>query len=638
MFWNNDQNNQHHSADRRRIRHVNAFVSEVRNRQTRFCDATIDQLSSEFEKLREQAIDVDAAQYDELFVDGMVVITQAVQLTHGFQLHDVQVAGAAAAASGAIIEMQTGEGKTIVCGSAALLRSIFDLSVHVATTTDYLAERDFEENQNLFTSLATSANVLRQSASVTETRRAYRCRITYGPGYLFGFDYLRDQVKIRSAEEIILGRDVLERINGFGLDDQLLQHTHQTIIVDEADCVLLDEATTPLILSQPVRNAAECSVEPFLLANRVAQDLRSEVDFVIDTQARRIALTESGSMLAYDAFRERGDLQLNRPWSVYLENALYANQFLTRDEDYVVNQGRVQLVDQNTGRILEDRQLRGGLHQAVESKEDVDINPPNETSARLTRQRFFSLYERVCGMTGTICGNEKEVEHFYRAAIAPFKPHQTSQRFQFPTRFFASWDTKLAAIADDAVQRHRTGQPILIGTRTIRESNRVDQALKANGIKATVLNGVQDEDEAKIVARAGVLGAITIATNMAGRGTDIKLTDEARAAGGLHVICTQHHTSQRIDRQLIGRSARQGDPGSYQFFVSGDDELFVQHAEQLGSRIRKSAEKGGESCRDFSPEILRLQNRLELEQFQLRRSLVRQDQWMDQIRETMACQ
>ena len=567
--------------------------------------------------------------------------SEAIRRTLGFRLHDVQVRGAIATALGAIIEMQTGEGKTVVCGLAAYIRSIFDTSVHVATTNDYLAERDHQSVAEVFKKLGTSSAVIQHGLEDEEIHVAYRCNITYGPGYLFGFDYLRDQIKIREMEELVLGRDVLQLIGGKSMDSELSQPEHCSIIVDEADSVLIDESTTPLILSggattELSEEEQKSEESAYQLAKKIADEIRLDEHFTKDDRERRIELTLKGVEYVHHRLKLYGKMYLRQPWPTYLENALFAKFFLVRDENYVIRDDKIQLVDQFTGRIFEDRNLRGGLHQAVEAKEKLPINPPNRILARVTRQRFFQLYETVCGMTGTASGSEDELEHFYSTPVVPLPPNRPNKRVEHPDRFFENWDAKLDAIANEVERLLATGQPILIGTRTIRESELIDQALRDRGIQAVILNGIQDEEEADIVAKAGQPGALTIATNMAGRGTDIKLPEQSRSAGGLHVICSQRHVSRRIDRQLAGRSARQGDPGSCQFFISPDDELLEKHDLALGRKIASSADASGECHVDYSEEIAKLQQKIERQQFELRRKLVQQDHWMDQIRATMA--
>ncbi|NND99501.1 MAG: hypothetical protein HKN47_19475, partial [Pirellulaceae bacterium] len=609
------------------------LVTAARVIEESFCDLEDTGLAEAFTTLRSTAASFEDEPHVSIYIQAAALGGAAVQRTMGFRMHDVQVRGALATARGSIIEMQTGEGKTVVSGLAAVIRAAVDNTVHVATTTDYLAERDHEAVAAIFAILGIRSAVLSLDASPEETQRNYQCNVVYGPGYLFGFDYLRDQLQIRESEELTLGRDVLECINGTSFRESLVQTQHKCIIVDEADSVLIDEAATPLILSGSETFAE--STEAYAHAKQLAVELIEDNDFTVDRPQRQIELTDDGRERIYTALREIGRLELSRPWTTYIENALYAEHLLVRDEHYVVRDEEISLVDQLTGRIFDDRTLRGGLHQAVECKEQLKINPPNRSMARITRQRFFQMYDTVCGMTGTASGSEAELEHFYGAPIVPLQPNVPSKRIELPTRFFDCWESKLAAIVDEVQRLRQTRRPILIGTRTIRESVLLDETLREHGIECTILNGVQDEDEAAIISTAGHVGSLMIATNMAGRGTDIKLTPESRELGGLHVLATQRNSSHRVDRQLAGRAARQGDPGSCQFFVAADDDLFQQYGQKFSEQIRTAAQSTGESVRDFSAQLYQLQQMIEQHAYESRRKLVHHDNWMDQIRESM---
>ena len=447
---------------------------------------------------------------------------------------------------------------------------------------------------------------------------------------------MRDQLQLRKYETITLGRDILEELNGQRFSDSLSQTSHDCIIVDEADSVLIDESTTPLLLSGSGQEASESALQAYSNALLTSKTMRIDEDYEIDRTKKTVDVTEQGMDVIHRALDEFGRLDLCQPWTKYISNALYAEHFLVRDEDYVVADDKIKLVDQNTGRIFDDRSLRAGLHQALEAKEDVTINPPNNTMARVTRQRFFQLYPTVCGMTGTVVGSEAELKHFYDVDIVALPPNKPCKRIKLPDRFFQDWKSKTAAIAQDVLNRQSNGQPILIGTRTIRESLQIEESLQEKGIECQVLNGIQNQDEADLIADAGQCGKITIATNMAGRGTDIKLTTEAKTAGGLHVIGTQRFESRRVDNQLAGRAARQGDPGSCQFFISADDQLIEDHSPQIAKRICRSTNKMGESKTDFMEEIAELQDSIEISNFETRKKLVHKESWLDHIRETMA--
>lgn len=561
---------------------------------------------------------------------------EGIRRTLGFTLHDCQIQGAFATARGNIIEMRTGEGKTLVCGVASYLRSLVDCSVHVATTNDYLAQRDYETVQPMFELLGTPSASIGSKTEDEEKAIAYRKNITYGPGYLFGFDYLKDQLRLRGEEAVVLGRNVLQELDQVVQESKLMQLKHQSIIVDEADSILIDESTTPLILSgAPDQESDEASTVGYTHAQKVASELEEDVDYTINRQTKQIELTDPGLESIHQSLERLGRFFLCLPWQNYIQNALFAVHFLKRDHQYVVQDQQIKLVDEFTGRIFDDRTLQKGLHQAVEAKEQIPINPPNQTLARITRQRFFQLYDVVCGMTGTAANSENELKHFYKTNVVVVPPNVPDKRISHPTRFFRDFESKLRAIGQEVLARHKTGQPILIGTRTIEECRLIFQHLESIGVKALVLNGVQDEQEADIISDAGQPGAVTIATNMAGRGTDIKLNPMSLQAGGLHVIGTQCFESPRIDRQLAGRSARQGDPGSCQFFLSADDVLIERNDPRLQKRMIRLS-KQGESSTDLSREVAKLQSKIEKKQFEMRKSLVQQDKWLDQVRETFA--
>ncbi len=606
---------------------LDAMVAAARSGESKWSDVSDSELATAFADLRKESDASDA------MVRAASLGSVAVQRTMGFSMHDVQLKGSLATARGAIIEMQTGEGKTVVSGVAAVIRAAIDESVHVATTTDYLAERDHEAVEAIFHLLGLRSASLFSDDKPEQAKLKYQCDIVYGPGYAFGFDYLKDQLTIRDFESLTLGRDTLACINGTDLRDSLIQTTHPCIIVDEADSVLIDEAATPLILSGSETFAE--SAEAYKYALHLATSLKVDDEYSIDTRKRQVELTETGIETCYSHLKNFKRLDLSRPWTAYIENALYAQFLLIRDEHYVVQEDEIALVDQLTGRIFDDRTLRGGLHQAVEAKEMLTINPPTRSMARITRQRFFQMYDTVCGMTGTASGSEAELQHFYGTPIVPLPPNVPNKRIQMTTRFFADWDAKCDAIVIEVQRLRATRRPILIGTRTIRESVLLDKLLRKHDVVCTILNGVQDDDEAQMIAKAGQPESIMIATNMAGRGTDIKLSEESRALGGLHVLATSCNSSHRVDRQLAGRSARQGDPGSCQFFVAADDDLFQQHGEKLSDQIRSAANATGESSRDFSHQLFALQQMIERVSFDSRCKLVHHDNWMDSIRETM---
>ena len=537
-------------------------------------------------------------------------------------------------AGGQIAEMQTGEGKTLVAATGAYIGSLTGRGVHVATTNDYLASRDFETAVPIMKLLGMSTGLLESNAPLELTRAAYRCDVTYGSGYQFGFDYLRDQLVLAQQESQPLGDKVIRAIHGFSTSKDSLRHRGFTLaIVDEADSVMIDEAMVPLIISGAA--AGQESEDAYQMADSLVKELAEEKDFVIDPQNSSLTLTDAGRAKIHAALRDCTVPDLVRPWSRYIENALQAHHRFRRDEHYVVKDGEVQIVDQNTGRIFPDRTWRDGLHQAVEAKETVQIRPSEQSTTRITRQRFFGFYQRVAGLTGTISESAEEMHHFYRLPIVGIPTNVPCLREQLPTRFFSTTDAKHQAIARRIGQLRSRCQPVLIGTTTIEQSRQISQTLRDHSIPHLVLNGMQDQEEAEIISRAGEAESVLVATNMAGRGTDIKPCREALEAGGLHVIATQHASSPRIDRQLIGRSARQGDPGSCQFFISAEDELLIKYAPRLAERLIDNADKDGHCSCDISDEIDKLQRRIEAQHFTMRKLSVQSDVWFDQVREAL---
>ncbi len=562
------------------------------------------------------------------------LIAESVFRTFGFRLHGVQLRGMLAGGDGAIVEMQTGEGKTVVTGAMAALKSLASPSIHVATTNAYLAGRDLEELTPVFDRLGLSAGLLPDGNDLSAAQAAYKNVITYGPGYQFGFDYLRDQVVLRNNRQTDLGRKTLDAIRGHDIRNQLMQSpNHHAMIIDEADSVMVDEAVTPLVISGGARDTEDPT--PFLLAKKIASKLVQDDDFTITLPDKKIEVSENASERCHEAIEGDRNLYLERPWRVYVSNALRAQHVLRRDIDYVVLEGEVQIVDQNTGRIFADRTWQDGLHQAVEAKEGVEVKSAAGSVAQITRQRYLQMYDQLAGLTGTATAVANEFQSVFGTRVTPIPTNLPCRRQLLPPRFFRDMTAKLAAVVADIRNRVKMGQPVLVGTRTIYESKQVADALVAAGIDAALLNGVQDQDEADIVAQAGQSGTITIATNMAGRGTDIKLDAAALEAGGLHVVGFSPNGSTRIDRQLVGRAARQGDPGSAQFFVSPEDELLATYAPKLGKRIANRAAVSGESRVSFAKEILMVQTEVEGKQFQVRQAMIRQDHWMDLVRKAI---
>jgi len=572
----------------------------------------------------------------EIVCTSFAYTLEAVRRTTGLTYYDTQLAGGLALAAGVVAEIQTGEGKTIISGLPAALYGMKGAGAHVATTSDYLSSRDYEELAPAFKLLGLTAGAIAPQMPDREKQAAYACDITYGPGYEFGFDFLRDQIALRANETGPLGSDLLERLRGRSLSQQpLLQRGHGFALIDEADSVLIDEASTPLILSGQSAGDS-CDPQLYHFARTVAGELEIDVDFKVAAAASQIEVTSAGAARIGEAFERKPDGMLSRPWPLMVENALRAGHLLERNVDFVVEDDAVKIIDPHTGRIHDERTWRGGLHQAVEVAQGLDPGPERMTQARITRQRYTKFYSRVSGLTGTAVGGEHDFYNFYRLPVVKIPRNRECRRNMLPTRFFATLEAKRQAVARDTAQRRSQGQPVLIGAPHIRESLELSRALQAHGVEHQVLNGVQDAVEAAIIAAAGAAGTVTIATNMAGRGTDIRLDDKARAAGGLHVCATSFHASRRIDRQLTGRSARQGDPGSAQFMASAGDDLIIERAPELAELIARTGKADGECRQSHAARIEWLQSRLEHESLCDRHRMAASDSWFESVQSSLA--
>jgi preprotein translocase subunit SecA len=565
----------------------------------------------------------------ELIEPAFALVCEAIRRTLGLELFDVQLQAGLAMADGAVAEMQTGEGKTLAASLPAFLFSLPGRGVHVATPNAYLAQRDGQSLEAALALLGCSAGVLPEAAPLDLKRAAYACDITYATGYELGFDYLRDRAQDLSPRGLELGQRHRRLLRGERLELPRLQRGLAFAIIDEIDSVLIDEACTPLVIAEASTTLAD-DVQAHHLARQLAAELKDGSDFHIDAQARQVHFTATGwdRLGRHLALQRDKAIPLLRPWAEYVRQAVFAEHLAIRDIDYVVADDRVLLVDEFTGRIHQDRSWQEGLHQAVEAKEGLTLRSPQRTLARITRQRFFRQYELICGMTGTAWSSRREFWQQYRLSVVAVPLAHPCRRMELPDRYFASAVAKWEAIVHEVCDRHATGQPILIGSRTIDNSLRLAQLLSDSGIAHRLLNGRQDQAEAQVVARAGEIGAVTIATNMAGRGTDIRLAKGAAERGGLHLIGVERHESQRIDRQLIGRVARQGDPGSSQFFLSAEDTLLCRFAPRLARRMAALPHKAGELFCDLSRPVRAAQRRAEAQASQSRSRLVLYDDWL----------
>ncbi|MDA1178689.1 MAG: preprotein translocase subunit SecA [Planctomycetota bacterium] len=588
------------------------------------------------ECLREKA-SAESRQSDDFLCAAFAAAWEAVRRVHGIEMYDVQLMAGLALVRGNVAEMQTGEGKTISAVAPAYARTVAGDSVHVATVNDYLADRDFRQVKPVFDLLKLRVGLLAPNSQTEEKRIAYRCDVTYGPGYEFGFDYLRDQIARLNVPIPRLGerlRADLSRQLGKSTGD--VQYRRDFAMIDEVDSVLLDEAYVPLVISGGAAELAEpLEAVAYHSAHQLANQLAHSVDYRVETARRSVRLTQLGWDKSQSYWREHRAMSLLRAWHVYVEQALHARCIFRKDVDYVVANSKVQIVDANTGRVFSDRSWRDGLHQAVQAQEGLPITREQPSVAQISRQRFYRLYQQISGMTGTTQGSGREFRTIYGLQIAQIPLRRPCRRQVHPIRVFATQESKWKAIIQDVLQRHATGQPVLIGTRNIENSEVLAALLDSHRIPHVLLNGKQDCDEAEVVAKAGNVGAITVATNMAGRGTDIRLGPGRPQECGLHVIGEECHDLYRIDRQLMGRAARQGDPGSCQFFAAAGDSLFTEHSPWLCRQVVRAAGATGEVEKSFGQAIRRLQDSCAQRQFQLRNDLLRQDRSLDEMLDRM---
>ena len=577
----------------RRLKAVATAVSSIEDEYTDLTDAELRELTDQYR----QRI-ADGETLDDLLPEAFATAREAASRVLGQRHYDVQVMGGAALHFGNIAEMKTGEGKTLTCVLPAYLNALSGKGVHVVTVNDYLAQRDAEWMGRVHRFLGLSVGVILPNRPSAEHRAAYECDITYGTNNEFGFDYLRDNMAW-SREELV-------------------QRGHNFAIVDEVDSILIDEARTPLIISGPAEQSARWYGEFASVVARLQPGKDGEGDYEVDYAKRTIAITERGvskveDRLGIDNLYE----SVNTPLVGYLNNAIKAKELYKRDKDYIVNDGEVLIVDEFTGRILHGRRYNEGMHQAIEAKEHVEIKQENQTLATVTLQNYFRLYDKLSGMTGTAQTEAGEFNKVYDVGVVSIPTHRPMIRLDKPDVIYKTEKAKFNAVIEDIAERHAIGQPVLVGTVSVENSEILSQLLRRRGIPHAVLNAKFHAKEAEIIAQAGRKGGVTVATNMAGRGTDILLggnpeylaanelhqrgldpveheddyqkaleeilprwkeacdeeAEEVTAAGGLYVLGTERHDSRRIDNQLRGRSGRQGDPGESRFYLSLQDEL-----------------------------------------------------------------
>ena len=527
---------------------------------------------------------------------------------------DVQIIGALALDDRKIAEMQTGEGKTLVATLPATLNALSG-NVHVVTVNDYLARRDREWMGPIYEAVGLTVGLIQEGMDVEQRKAAYSCDIVYGTNNQFGFDYLRDNMVLFA--------------------DQKVQGPLDFAIVDEIDNILVDEARTPLIISG---STAE-SIDRYRKFASLVRRFRREEDFEIDEESRRLTLTDSGIHKGEEALSIDNLYAPQHTETLHhLETALRALHLFSRETDYIVKDGRVMIVDEFTGRLMPDRRYSDGLHQALEAKEGLTVQRESQTLAQITLQHYFQLYRGLCGMTGTAKTEEDEFKQIYALPVLVIPTNRPLIRAAKPDVIYRTEKAKFEAIVDQIAEEHDKGRPILIGTNSIEKSERLSAMLKARKLQHSVLNAKYHEQEAEIVKDAGQAGAITVATNMAGRGTDIKLGEGVAESGGLHVIGCQRHESRRIDNQLLGRAGRQGDPGSSQFFLALEDDLLrIFGGERIGTLMNRLGMEEGEAIEHnlLSTAIRRAQKRVEGRNFEIRKRLLEYDQVLAKQRDAV---
>jgi len=594
---------------------VNAWEPELSN----LSDAGLKAKTDEFKQRL-----VEEETLDDILPEAFAVVREASKRVLNMRHFDVQIMGGVVLHEGKIAEMRTGEGKTLVATLPVYLNALDGKGVHVVTVNDYLAKRDSEWMGQVYEFLGLKVGLLQSDTPLETKREAYRADVTYGTNNEFGFDYLRDNMVTHI--------------------DQRVQRGHYFAIVDEVDSILIDEARTPLIISgQP-----EQSADTYYTFARIVPKLKKGRDFEVDEKHRTVAVTEEGvarveEALGIDNMYDHVNSQLVN----HLQQALKAHALFKKDVDYIIKDGEVIIVDEFTGRLMEGRRYGEGLHQAIEAKEGVRIREENQTLATITLQNYFRMYEKLAGMTGTASTEADEFMHIYKLETVVVPTHRPMVRDDMPDSIYKTEDIKFKAVIEDIAERHHRGQPVLVGTVSIEKSERLSKMLKRRGVKHEVLNAKHHEREAEIIAQAGKKGAVTIATNMAGRGVDIILggnppdsqeAEEVREAGGLHVIATERHESRRIDNQLRGRSGRQGDPGSTQFYLSLEDDLMrLFGSQRIGGIMERLGVPDDQPIEHnmISKSIETAQKQVEAQNFGIRKHVLQYDDVMNKQREVI---
>ena len=645
------------TGDKRVLRQLEAYTKAVNSLEDSFASMTDEELRAETDKFRERVKDGESL--DIMLPEAFAVVREASKRTLGKRHYDVQLMGGAALHLGNIAEMKTGEGKTLVATLPAYLNALSGKGVHIVTVNDYLAEYQANLMGRVFRFLGMECGVILSSMEPDERRKQYAADITYGTNNEFGFDYLRDNMAWTVEEQV--------------------QRGHNFAIIDEVDSILIDEARTPLIISGPAAGEANRWYAEF--ARIAATLLKRGEDYEVDEKKRTVGILESGIDKVEDHLGVKNLYESkNTPLIGFLNNSIKAKELFTNNKDYVVIDGEVLIVDEHTGRILPGRRYNDGIHQAIEAKEGVEIKPENQTMATVTLQNYFRMYDKLAGMTGTAETEAAEFMNTYELGVVPIPTNKGVQRIDNPDKVYRDEIAKFKAVVKDIKERHEKGQPILVGTASVENSEYLSRQLAKAGVRHEVLNAKNNEREAAIVAQAGRKGAVTVATNMAGRGTDIMLGgnpefeavekmrelgldpntnseeyearwpevlkacedaakeehEEVTELGGLYVLGTERHESRRIDNQLRGRSGRQGDPGESRFYLSLTDELMRLFNTGMATRLMAAApEDSALDSKIVSRAIATAQANVEGRNAEQRKNVLKYDDVLNRQREAI---
>ena len=603
-------------------------VAQINALESTYEKMSDDELKSKFNELKAQVVE-EKVTLDEILNDVFAIVREASKRVLKMRHFDVQLIGGMVLNEGRIAEMKTGEGKTLVATLPVILNAMSGKGVHVVTVNDYLAKRDATQMGELYNFLGLSVDVILSGGYDDNVRQAaYNADITYGTNSEFGFDYLRDNMKFEAGQKV--------------------QRGHNFVIVDEVDSILIDEARTPLIISGPTNR----TLDGYIRADQVAKQLtrgtpadpnvpgsKPTGDFIVDEKNRTIMITEAGISKAEKLFGVENLYNLeNAILSHHLDQALKAHNLFEKDVHYVVKDGEVVIVDEFTGRLSEGRRFSEGLHQALEAKEGVKIQEESQTLADTTYQNYFRMYKKLAGMTGTAQTEATEFSQIYNLEVISIPTNLPVKRIDQNDLIYKTQNEKFKAVIDEVKKAHEKGQPVLVGTASIERSEVLHEMLKKAGIPHSVLNAKNHEKEAEIIAQAGVKGAVTIATNMAGRGVDIRIDDEVRNLGGLYIIGTERHESRRIDNQLRGRAGRQGDPGMSRFYLSLEDNLLrIFGSDRIKAIMDRLGIDEGESIesRMVTRAVENAQKKVESLHFEARKHLLEYDDVANEQRKTI---